>query len=81
LASSFLSSKGFRLDAPLLPSGELEADLKKLEGTVIHLLTLAMSYGKTCIITNAETGWVQLSAQVLVLCDSCVPCLHRSEAG
>ncbi len=48
----------------MVPSGELEADLKKLEGTVIHLLTLAMSYGKTCIITNAETGWVQLSAQV-----------------
>jgi hypothetical protein len=63
LASSFLSSKGYRLDVPMMPSGELEADLRKLESTVIQLLTLSMSCGKTCIITNAETGWVQLSAQ------------------
>lgn len=63
LASSYLSSKGYRLDAPLQPSGELEQDLRKLEAMVIQLLTLAMSYGRTVIITNAETGWVQLSAQ------------------
>jgi hypothetical protein len=63
LASSFLSSKGYRLDVPLIASSEIEADLKKLESTVIQLLNLAMTYGKTCIITNAETGWVQLSAQ------------------
>ena len=29
LASSFLSSKGYRLDVPLIPSSEIEADLKK----------------------------------------------------
>eukprot|EP00455_Lapot_gusevi_P020373 TRINITY_DN2162_c0_g2_i1.p5 TRINITY_DN2162_c0_g2~~TRINITY_DN2162_c0_g2_i1.p5 ORF type:complete len:118 (+),score=37.77 TRINITY_DN2162_c0_g2_i1:265-618(+) len=64
LASSFLSSKGFRLDVPLQPTGEIEADLRKLESCVISLLNLAMTHGRTFIITNAETGWVQLSAQV-----------------
>jgi hypothetical protein len=63
LASSFLSNKGYRLDVPMIATGDLEADLKKLEATVIQVLTLAMTFGRTCIITNAETGWVQLSAQ------------------
>jgi hypothetical protein len=38
--------------------------LKELEQAVVSVLTLAVSYGRTHIITNAETGWVQLSAQV-----------------
>ena len=63
LASSFLSSKGYRLDLPNQSLEEVETDLRKLESLVIQLLNLAMSHGKTCIITNAETGWVQLSAQ------------------
>jgi len=30
---------------------------------VVSLLTLALRYGHVNIVTNAETGWVQLSAQ------------------
>jgi hypothetical protein len=64
LASSFLSAHGFRLDAPLDGlTAEMESHLRQLEKSVGNLLTMAMSCGQTCIITNAETGWVQLSAQ------------------
>jgi hypothetical protein len=36
--------------------------LYELECAVIAVLKLAMSYGTVHVITNAETGWVQLSA-------------------
>lgn len=63
LASSFLSSKGYRLDLPAVPTGDMALDLQKLESLVIQLLQIAQTYGKIFIVTNAETGWVQLSAQ------------------
>ena len=50
-------------------SGDVEtlAQLKELEGCVCAVLTLAMHYGNVHIVTNAETGWVQLSAEVLLI--------------
>lgn len=63
LASSFLSSKGHRLDNDLELTEEIDAGLRSLEQSVICALTLALKYGDVVVVTNAETGWVQLSAQ------------------
>jgi hypothetical protein len=67
LASSFLSSRGYRVDSASPSPADADpndaAQLRALEQTVCSLLKLAMSYGHVNIVTNAETGWVELSAQ------------------
>jgi len=66
LASSFLSSRGYRLDTEMEKSNDhamVEAQLRELEVAVTSLVNLASNYGSVHIVTNAETGWVQLSAQ------------------
>lgn len=62
LASSFLFSKGLRLDTEVTCPEVIEA-LKELEVSVCNVLELAMNCGRVVVITNAETGWVQLSAR------------------
>jgi hypothetical protein len=63
LASSFLSSKGYSLDSPLEFTDDVRDQLRQLDQCVSTVLRLAMRFGDVCVITNAETGWVQLSAQ------------------
>jgi len=67
LASSFLSARGYRVDcveSPAVLSDPSDAaQLRAQEQCVVALLTLALSYGTVNIVTNAETGWVELSAQ------------------
>jgi hypothetical protein len=66
LASSFLSSRGYRLDTEMEKNNDwamVEAQLRELESSVASLITLAQQYGTVHVVTNAETGWVQLSAQ------------------
>jgi len=63
LASSYLAALGYRLDSVEVATPEVDAQLRALESTVCNLLTLALQYGTVNIVTNAETGWVQLSAQ------------------
>lgn len=67
LSSSFLAALGVggvgnsRAHHATVPA-DCENQLRLLETAVINLLKVAMRYGRVCIITNAETGWVQLSA-------------------
>jgi len=63
LCSSHLSGAGYRLDSVMEGCSALERELKDLETSVISLLRLAMSFGDVHVVTNAETGWVQLSAK------------------
>jgi hypothetical protein len=63
LASSFLHTRGYRLDTNMPPNEEVDSNLKLLEASIVSVITLALKYGEVNIITNAETGWVQLSAQ------------------
>jgi len=65
LASSFLSGRGYRLDTEMTCS-EIDQQLKELEASVINCLQMALQYGEVHVITNAETGWVQLSAQKFI---------------
>jgi hypothetical protein len=63
LCSSYLSSSGYRLDSNLCGAHDVLRQLKELESCVINALNLAFTLGQVTIITNAETGWVQLSAE------------------
>jgi len=63
LASSFLAAQGFRLDSVEPTTDEVDVQLRALEQCVCSVLQLALCYGHVNIVTNAETGWVQLSAQ------------------
>lgn len=65
LPSSYLSSKGYRIDAPV-NCAEVDKQLREHEKSVVSVLTLAMKYGRVQVITNAETGWVQLSASTFM---------------
>jgi hypothetical protein len=75
LCSSFLSGAGYRLDSVMEGTSTLYQELKDLETSVISLLRLAMSFGDVHVVTNAETGWVQLSAKKFL--PGVVPLLDR----
>lgn len=63
LPSSWLSqSCGLSLD-PAELSPEIASQLAEHEVMVIKLLNFAQQFGQVMIITNAESGWVQFSAQ------------------
>jgi len=63
LCSSYLSGEGYRLDSDKCLGDELQRQLKELAASVTTVLSLAMQHGDVHVVTNAETGWVQLSAQ------------------
>jgi len=66
LCSSHLSAQGLRLDSEVEMSKETQRELKELEGSVLSLLRLAKLHGEVYVVTNAETGWVQLSAKKFI---------------
>lgn len=66
LCSSVLSGHGIKLDSNLEGATDLLRQLDELSTSVINVLKIAQTYGEVHIITNGETGWVQLSAQKFV---------------
>jgi len=63
LCSSVLSNQGIKLDSDMEGATDLMAQLEELSDSVITVLNVAMTFGTVYIVTNGETGWVQLSAQ------------------
>lgn len=64
LSSSMLNQAGVGLDTDdALISDEIRKELIMLEGYVRNLLTLSIELAQVFIITNAEQGWVELSAK------------------
>ena len=63
LASTWLRSHGFKLDEPAVIPEDVRSQLETLSIAVCELLQRASKLAPVCIITNAETGWVQLSAR------------------
>lgn len=63
LPSSWLSVKGLRLDYPAQLPQDVIDELITHQESVCAVLTKAAQCGNVVIITNAETGWVELSAQ------------------
>lgn len=66
LCSSVLSSNGIKLDTNLTGYPDLLRQLDDLSTSIINILNVAASHGELHIVTNGETGWVQLSAQKFV---------------
>lgn len=63
MSSSWLAQNGLRLDEPAVVPPAAMKQLAMLEASVIPLLRRAKTHGHVCIITNAETGWVEMSAK------------------
>lgn len=63
LPSTMLTSLGYRVDEKSTLPTELAADLKGLEEDVIRLLDTCQQHGTVVLVTNAETGWVELSSE------------------
>jgi len=62
LASSWLAAQGLRLDSGMIPD-EVTKELQVLEQAAINLLRRALELGKVALVTNAEAGWIELSAR------------------
>lgn len=78
LCSSFLSSEGYRLDTDMsCADDDLMRQLKDLEVSIIKVLETSLLKGEVIIVTNAETNWVQLSAQKFV--PGVVPLLNKMQ--
>lgn len=63
MSSSWLASQGYRLDSPDYMPAHVAEHLAALQDSVLDLLSHATAFGRLVIITNAETGWVELSAK------------------
>jgi hypothetical protein len=66
LSSSWLAQNGLRLDSPDILPAEVTSQLTILEDAVMNLLDRALRCGPVVIITNAETGWVELSCKKFI---------------
>jgi len=75
LCSSVLSNQGIKLDSDMGNAAELVSQLEELSDSVIAVLNVAMMFGRVYIVTNGETGWVQLSAQKFL--PNVVPLLEK----
>lgn len=62
LPSTMLTSLGYRVDETTALPADLAADLAGLEEDVIRLLDTCQQHGTVLLVTNAETGWVELSS-------------------
>ena len=73
LCSTFLSSIGYKLDTQM--DHYMIEQLKIHEELIIGIFKQAITYGPVFIITNAETGWVELSSEKFI--PSIIPMLQQ----
>jgi hypothetical protein len=78
LASSYLFNLGMRLDTDFDDThNEIRKQLQDLEQAVEKVLLRAANFGRVCIVTNAEAGWVERSAEKFM--PSVYPLLAKTE--
>ena len=63
--TSYLAQKGYRLDGPDA-SPELQRILDEYCLVVKKTLLTAREYGNVVVVTNAETGWIELTSQKFI---------------
>jgi len=63
LASTWLANNDLRLDNTHFMEDFHRAELKELEVRVERFLERAIGLGRVLLVTNAETGWVELSCE------------------
>ena len=73
--SSLVTSLGFRIDETSELPAALKAELVALEDIAINMLEICCTRGHVVIVTNAETGWVELSGKRFV--PRVLECLQR----
>lgn len=62
LPTTYLAKKGYKLDSPV-PVGEVKEALDKYSKVVNRTLHEASKRGHVMVVTNAETGWIQLTVE------------------
>jgi hypothetical protein len=60
--TTYLAQRGYRLDGPGV-SDDVRQLLDEYSAVVRQTLTLARKLGNVVILTNAETGWIELTSQ------------------
>lgn len=73
--SSLVTSLGFRIDEDSQLPATLQRELEALEEIAIDMLETCSAHGHVVIVTNAETGWVELSGKRFV--PRVLECLQR----
>jgi len=63
LPSTWIREQGLRLDAESIPSEEQQAQLDEVAKGVMQTLRTAELHGQVVLVTNAESGWVELSCR------------------
>jgi len=63
LPSTWLEDRGFRLDNDAVQTAEQKALLQMMSQRVMETLRVAKRYGTVVLVTNAESGWIELSCQ------------------
>ncbi|KAA8498496.1 hypothetical protein FVE85_6081 [Porphyridium purpureum] len=64
MPTSFLAVHGLHsenVDVPVPIPAPIQEELRRLDDLAVALLECAMTLGRTIIITNAESGWVEMS--------------------
>uniref|UniRef100_A0A7S0G682 Uncharacterized protein n=2 Tax=Rhodosorus marinus TaxID=101924 RepID=A0A7S0G682_9RHOD len=61
LSSSFLAANNLHANSKDELPEDFKSMLEDLDTLVVSLLRDALQLGRVCVITNAETGWVELS--------------------
>jgi len=62
LASTWLTEQGQRVDDTCELPDSLVAEMRALEDDVVAFLSEAQSRGHVVVVTNAETGWLEMSS-------------------
>lgn len=63
LCSTILAENNITLTSPKVIPNYIQDNLKQAEASAISLVKTLKTLGSVVIITNAETGWVELSCQ------------------
>lgn len=66
LSSSWLASEGLKVDDTQEVPEVIRHELNELEELVLNLLMECCKHGIVSIVTNAETGWVELSSKKFI---------------
>jgi hypothetical protein len=75
LCSTVLARNGIKLDTDISDRTDILQELDELSTCIINAINTAAKYGEVHIVTNGQTGWVELSAQKFV--PRVVPVLQR----
>lgn len=68
LPSTWIQEQGLRLDEGSTLTDQQRSELDIIASKAVQMLTVAKRHGTVVLVTNAETGWIELSAQKFLPC-------------